>query len=732
MSPVRALTILAFIYFFVFLFASGSSFSNEQTPGLFVENQPELSLKNTNESPKDKRTAIKLVFTGNSALSDKELRNAASEELSRLDDLSRLKATAEDAGFQMETKYRSKGYPFASINYTLKESDEESLLSFIIKEGSQVTIREVNFIGNTVFSRETLLPYFTGRNGNGNGILGVGKKAFVEAAMESATSRIKELYYYQGYQDVDIQSPQLIFSSDISTVDIFININEGTQYAIDSIVFSGDVFPEASDQLRNLEQEFTGKPYYPRRKLELKNGITELYQNLGYLDVQGLVSSRELGEKGRLTLNMNIVSGPQVTISRYIFSGNEKTQSSFLENRITLKPGNIYSLKKKRESFRELYKTGLFSKIDMKLQPEKTDSQRALAVTVHEHPSKEVYSEIGWGSYELLRLRGGFRENNLFGKGRVLKTEAGVSFKSEDVILKVTDPWFLGTEYSADLPVFFQRREEPAFKRKDSGGAFFISKEFRNDVMASVGYLYRSTSLTDIEIESVLNEVDNNYNIGSVRFQVSKDKRDDIFMPTKGYKLFFSEDYSDKFFGSDIKYLRTTGGVRYFHPVKDDIVFGMRFDTGFILPVDDQVELPLAERFYNGGENSVRSFREDRLGPNDLSGDPVGGMAYNIVSLELRKNMSRNFSMSLFTDFGNIAPNTSRIEKGQTPYSSRSEIINDTFNDYFSDFRGAVGFGFQYLLPVGPARLDLAFNPDQRQERDERDYAIHFSIGMAF
>lgn len=732
MYPVRGVTIVISICFLVFLFSWHSSFSDEQPPDSFQNYRPEPTREDTRESQKDKSIAVTLLFTGNSALSEKELRNAASEELVRLENVAQLKANAEDAAFQMETKYRATGYPFASVDFTLDESEKPALLTFIITEGPQVTIGDIKFSGNKVFGRETLLPHVTAAGGNGGGIFGGGKKVFVESALAAATARIKDLYYFQGYQDVDIQSPQLFFSSDKSTVDISIVINEGTQYLIEYIEFSGDVFPEASAQLKELAKAVKGRPYYPRRKLELKNAITESYQNMGYPDVLVQVDTGEFGEKGLLTLNANIVSGPLVTISRHIFSGNEKTQSSFLENRIMLKPGNTFNFEKKRESFQELYKTGLFSKIGMELQPDKDEHQRALVVTVHEYPSKEIYGEIGWGSYELLRLRGGFREKNLFGKGRIVKTEVGESFKSEDIIFKLTDPWFLGSDFSADLPLFFQRREEPAFERKDSGGSIVLSKNYQKDVTATAGYFYRRTSITDIEAESVINEVVNNYNIGSVKFQLSQDKRDDIFMPTKGYKLFFSEEYSDDFLGSDIKYLKTSGGIRYFHALKDDIVFGARFDTGFVIPIQDQVELPLAERFYNGGENSVRSFREDRLGPVDLSGNPLGGMAYNIMSLEIRKNISRNISMSLFTDFGNIAPNASRIEEGKTPYTSRSEIINDTLNDYFSDFRSGIGLGFQYLLPVGPARLDFAFNPDRRPEKDERGYGVHFSIGMAF
>jgi outer membrane protein insertion porin family len=159
----------------------------------------------------------------------------------------------------------------------------------------------------------------------------------------------------------------------------------------------------------------------------------------------------------------------------------------------------------------------------------------------------------------------------------------------------------------------------------------------------------------------------------------------------------------------------------------------MRYDTGVILPGRNQVIIPIGERYFNGGENKVRSFRESELGPKDPSDDPLGGNAFNIMSLELRRLLTDNLVGSLFVDFGNISPNFSPEEEGaDEPFVDRQDVIDKTFSDYFSDFRPAVGFGFQYLLPVGPARLDFAWNPDHDSERGEDSFNFHFSIGMAF
>ena len=138
--------------------------------------------------------------------------------------------------------------------------------------------------------------------------------------------------------------------------------------------------------------------------------------------------------------------------------------------------------------------------------------------------------------------------------------------------------------------------------------------------------------------------------------------------------------------------------------------------------------MPLGERFFT----VVRSFRESELGPKDTSGDPVGGMGYNVINLELRQRLWGNWAGTLFVDYGNLSPNRTRAERNLPPYEARQEIVDDTLDQFFSDFRPGIGCGLQYLLPVGPARIDLAFNPDARSEREERRFVLQFNVGMAF
>jgi outer membrane protein assembly factor BamA len=352
-------------------------------------------------------------------------------------------------------------------------------------------------------------------------------------------------------------------------------------------------------------------------------------------------------------------------------------------------------------------------------------------VEVTEVPAKEVYFEPGWGSYELLRLKAGFQEKNLFGTGRIFGLEATGSFKAQSLVARLSDPWFLNTKTKADLTGFYSRREEPSFTRKDQGGTLLFTRTLTDRVKATGGYGFRMTDVSDVDQEIEDLDTTTDYDYASLKAQATYDSRNDLFFPIQGQRSFLSAEYADSFLGSDIKLTRLTGGVRYFISLTQSTVLAMRYRTGLIVQGTDD-NLPIAERFFNGGENTVRSFKQSELGPQDKNGDPVGGLAYNVINIELRQRLIGNLTGSLFLDFGNVSPNRSRDEQGKDAYDSKSDIMSDTFNQYFKDFRTGVGFGLQYQLPVGPARVDFAFNPDRDSSRDEDFFVFHFSVGMAF
>ena len=671
----------------------------------------------------------RLVLEGNENISDKKLRRAAEEELAAFEKRGFRQSDIDDAAYQMKLAYLQEGYAFAEVEYRIREQPAPILVTFIISEGPRVVIDDISFAGNQAFDDKTLGIFFESRR---RGFLEGSQLFFVESEIDSARKQIEDYYRSNGFLDVRIPPPEISFLDERRTARFTLLISEGPQYRIREVKITGDL-PEQTDQgIEEIRREMVDKPYVRRSKVVLRSRLLNVYQDAGYAYAQINVEEKPGVTKGDIILAAAVDSGPLVTISEIEVQGNLETRDSFILGRLRLKPGDRYSISKRRESFRALYRTGLFSKVELSLEPTGDKTSALLVVQVVEVPSLEFYLEPGWGSYEKLRFKIGLREKSLLGTGIILNPEAKVSVKAQSVLVRFTDPWFLNTEVTADVPIYYNHREEPSFTREDLGFSTFFSKALTSTWKTTVGYNLRMTDLSDVTPDTLDPETSSDYNLGSIEAQVTYDSRDDIFFPLNGKRFFIAAERADTLFGGDITFLRLSSGIRLFYRLLPTTVLGLRYKTGLIIPGSDEAGLPISERFFNGGENTVRSFKEAELGPKDIFGETVGGYGYNVFNIELRQRIYGNFIATAFIDIGNVAPNRSRSEQGLPPYTSSSDIVSDTIDDFFSDMRPGLGIGLQYLLPIGPLRADLAYNPDADQERGEDKIVFHFSVGAAF
>ena len=669
-------------------------------------------------------------FVGNHHMSDAALRRAAGAELASFAQNKGREADLVDAVFQMTIHYRQEGYAFAQVTYSLEIHDDSVRVVFTVDEGPSVLVQSIRFAGTLTVPQAELEALVT----PASNIFGRSDTPpFVRSEIEAGAGRVREYYLARGYLDIQVAAPHMTFTPDRTRVAVAIPIVEGRCYLLTDIAFTGDLPEDVSAGLQSLRDAMVGQAYNRSLRLVAQSRLEEIYGDEGYADIDVTMDETRLPAPEGIRLDAAVASGPRVTIDEIEVRGAQKTDPAFIRRRLKLAPGDRYSLTKERESFRALYRTGLFSKVDLFLEEPGASGRRILVVAVSEAPTREFYVEPGWGSYELLRLRLGWREKNLFGSGRSVGLETTVSTKSRQVVASLVDPWFLNTEITADVPLYYSYREEPSFTREDIGLSPSLSSQLSEHVSATATYTLRNTAISDVDPLVALEDLgEDNYNFGSIKLQTTFDDRDDPFYPSRGRRLTFSVEHADNALGGDITFTRLTAGMRYFYPFKPGTVLGLRYATGFIYPGPGETNVPISERFFNGGENSVRSFRESELGPKDLSGNPVGGLAFNTINVELRQRLIGDLSGTLFYDLGNVAPNRSISEGGRRAPETRSDAVSDTLRDFFSDMRSGIGFGLHYKLPIGPVRCDLAWNPDADKDRDEDTWVFHFSVGMAF
>ena len=672
---------------------------------------------------------VELTFEGNSAKSETTLRQAAAVELADFEHNGQRRADMDDAAFQMASAYRKDGYAFAKVGYVISQTGGLCTVAFKIEEGPRVLVDKITITGNQAVDRAAIESLLRGDH---LAIFGKNAHPFVKSDIESAIDSIRDLYLNLGFLDVVVPVPQYTFHHDRTRVDIASQIKEGILYRVRRVTFSGDVPADANSALDGLNREMVDQPYTRRLDLVVKARAGEVLGNLGYPEPAIDVHNRLPEGPGPVDLEVDIAKGPLVTIQDIRIQGVGQTREEFIRNRMKLKPGDRFNLALERESSSELFKSGVFSKCDIELEKTEDPSQRVLVVKVEEAQTQEVYLEPGWGSYEQLMMKVGYRHKNVFGSALSWNTEVSGSRKAQGVSSALTDPWFLDTDLRSDLTGFADRREEPAFTRRDYGGSFFLTKYLNPSLSLTGGYTLRNTDLSGLGTTEQEEDFPQNYDFSSVKLQITYDTRNDLFFPTTGQRIFSAVEQADSWLGGDVNFTRLTLGSRIFFRIAAATVLGLRYDTGLIIPGRENLTVPPSERFFNGGENTVRSFKEFKLGPRNSSGKPTGGLGYNVFSVELRQRLIGNFTGSIFGDLGNVSPKRTRAEEGESAYRNHEQVTSDTLSDFFRGLRPAVGFGLQYQLPIGPARVDVGFNPDRDKSRDEDLYVVHLSVGMAF
>ncbi len=657
----------------------------------------------------------RLVITGAREISEEALRRAMKEPITGLHDEGFRKSAIDDLAFEIERHYRGQGYHFVRVTYRYGEAEA----TLAIVEGPRVLLGTVDFEGNTAIDDEALAALVPRE---GSGLLGLGEAVYVKSQVTSLASAVEKAYRQDGYLEVQVAATNVTFSTDQTQANVQIEIVEGRQHVLEAVTLTGSDIALTAGQIDRF-QALAGSAYAPLLRLEVKTAVEDLYADQGYPEATAQVSAvpTETEQQVRMTLEVEVTAGVKTMIGDILIEGNERVRRGFILGQMRLRPGDPYRGHLLRRSYRRLFETGLFSAVTIDLAKEdrsgqaenerpsgKDISHRDLVVRVSERPTREHFYELGYGSYDLLRGKTGICERNLLGRGLIGSAEVGGSMRGAQLRFSLTDPWFLQSQWKANLPVSFLTREEPSFTIRESKVGFRLSKPVTERVTIGSTYRFSLSHIQNLSAQSPFKE-ETNLLLGALGPFVQYDSRNDLFMPTRGVSARAFAEVGDPALAGEISFVHIGASASHYVELKEGTVLCSRVATRWIVPTRNTESIPIQERLFNGGENSVRSFQQSELGPKDAGGDPVGGEVRNLLSLELRQRVSGNFSAALFADYGNIGLTT---------------------GEAFEGFRSALGVGLRYGLPIGPIRLDVGFNPD-RQPGEDR-FVIHFAVGMPF
>jgi outer membrane protein assembly complex protein YaeT len=580
------------------------------------------------------------------------------------------------------------------------EQPEEGLprARFTIREGPLVTIGAVHLEGTRHLEKKEREEL--------QGEVRAGEP-FVQSRLGKLVGALRGHYLRSGFLEVAVDEPEVARAGD--SVRITIEVREGSRHVLRAARIIGAV-PDLERAMADVASAAVGRPFVPHLAYELRAGILREHASAGYPDCAVEVDTETDPVSGDVSLTLRAKPGPLVEIAAVKVQGNEAVPGDRMLARVLLEPGDRYDAKRLNRSFNLLYATGLFEVVRFDLQGE--GEQRTLLIDVAEAPSQQVFLEPGWGSYEGPRVRLGVEETNLLSSGRRAKIEGWYSELAKGVEATLGDPFLWGAPLNGELSLLAHDREEPSFTVDEVGGGLDFRRPWTEDFSTTVGLAYRETQLSDVKVSNTVpQEFLDSVDIGELNFSLSYDTRDNVLITTRGGLARFHSSVALEALGSSLEAFETGIDLSATLPVGERTQVAAAMRTALIAPYGDSDQIPLQFRMFNGGENTVRSFRESELGPLDSTGEPIGGETRTGLSVELRRRVAGNLSGALFYDTGNVELN---------------------FEDYldFADFRHGIGVGIRYLLPIGPLRLDAAWNPDARDGEDE--WVIHFAVGLPY
>ena len=669
-------------------------------------------------------------FRGETAFKDKELRTALKEQITTIESYGLTAPRADDVAFFLELFYRKHGYAQANVRYRI----EGDRLILDINEGPLFTLGEVQFVGNEHEPTDRLFDYIVGPTRERYSKL-QRTLPFVEADVQEGADLTQRFYIAEGFLHAAIAKPEFHYRSGAPIVDVTIRITENRQYFFGDVSFTGNKIYDP-ETLRGQVADLLKLPYTEARVADLPRRLQAYYKQRGYYDVKVEASGNpDAARDAHVPVTISISAGPVYKFGETIVTGLTRLRPSYVKRRFSALEGKTYSPDVLDEKFRALMRTGLFNLLQIKPTPVQGEDLLLLHIFAEEAKSKEFGVSVGYGSYVGGIIGFSYRDRDLFGYGRPLTTSVEVNQRGYKGEVLWEDPYFFDTEFGFKAKIAALTFDYDGYSKFELGGRIDLTRQITKQYQVGLNFTPRHVEITSADIPQKFLG-DTSYFVNTIGFSQTLDLRKSPLVAPRGLVIDNTVDVATNALGSEIEYARGTARASYYIPFSQEsqapgvalaedpnrsawqrwysqtmLAFGARVGIIHKLGTESTpFDLPIDERFFNGGSSTVRSFNERDLGPHDRRGDPLGGEFETIFNVEYTFPIYGELQGAVFFDAGNLLPSSE--------------------NPSLADMRYAIGGGLRYKLPIGPIRLDYGVNPDP--QRHENDGAFHFSFGFAF
>lgn len=624
----------------------------------------------------------------------------------------------------IQDEYKKRGFSLADITYDSKIDDQTNKVKvkIIIQESLKIKIKKIVFVGNSSFNGKKLLKIIKTRKR----FLFLSSGIYNKDVLAEDIERLKAFYKREGFLDAKADYKTEIKQKGLMYVTFL--IDEGTKYFTGSITIKGNKLIPREDIVLKLKECLPGKVFSNDLMQLDVDKIKEIYFDKGYIfaDIQPATSIDP--KTGKVDIDYSITEGEIAYVERINVVGNVKTKDVVIRRELRINPGEKFDGQKLRRSRERLRNLGFFEEVGFNIEPGSAANKKNLEVEVKEAKTGEFSFGGGYSTIDQFVGFLSIRQKNFDFKNFPYFTGDGqdLIFYSEwgtvrqNFQLSFTEPWIFDYPLSFGFDAFqssHQRETDVGYgyDEERAGGDLRLGKDITEYLSSGLVYRNERIKISDIssDASSELRKEEGENTISSTGLRLALDTRDNRFDPTKGAFLGGWFDVAGGSFGGDKDFTRFSTKASYDVPTWGNSVLEFRLQAGIMDAFGDSSEVPIYERFFAGGANTIRGYQERKVGPIDpVSEDPIGGESMLVANIEYTKPLADYIKVAIFFDAGNVWAKSSDFGSG--------------------GFKSGFGAGVRIKTPIGPIRLDYGYPLNKEPGEDKREGQFYFSMSHGF
>ncbi|HPF25310.1 MAG TPA: outer membrane protein assembly factor BamA [Steroidobacteraceae bacterium] len=690
------------------------------------------------------------------------------------------RSVLEEVTAFLQDQYGSRGKYAARVKTEVEElADNRVKVKIDIVEGKRAKIRQVNIVGNEIFTDKQVRDEFELKTPNWLSWYRQDDR-YSRESLQGDLEKLRSFYMDRGYANFQVESVQVAIAPTKDDIFITVNIDEGEVFKVKDVKLAGNfVIPE--EELRRYLLVGPGTTY----SRKVITATQELLQNrLGedgyaFAKVDPVATAAGDKDSNELSINFVIEPGNRVYVRHIAFEGANKINDEVLRREMRQMEGAWLSNLSLERSKQRLQRLPYIKKVESETKPVPGIPDMVDVVyNVEEGPSAQLGGGIGYSESQSFILNGNYADSNFMGTGRRIAVDLNSGRYSKVYGLSVTEPYFTkdgialtGSLTYRDVTQFVSASSD--FSSETIAGGFDIGypiSEFqgvrfglsyqRADLLTSSGsaqqaidWVRSNGSPRETVLEPILDDngipipgtgpftfYGTRFNTVDLTAGWSFDSRNRALFATRGTRHTLSLSYTLPGI-SDVQYFVANYEFLKYVPLFGRFALSLGGEVGYGMDVGKTTALPPFRQFFAGGPDTVRGYRESRLGPKDQFGNPYGGNLKVVGRAELILPMPQKWAssarLSWFYDIGNIFSVGDRVN-----FTGRFDPLTGQpgapieYGFKYDKLKHSTGLAVQWLAPLGIFRFSYAvplnaYAGDSLLYEDEQE-RFQFSIGQAF